>query len=81
MKQELNKKVNDLIKKGTTVKDPLAARQETVSNLLSLESEIISLRLKLTETKKLQNILNKELKINEILFFSNLLTFFLDQRI
>ena len=47
LKQELNKKVNDLIKKGTTVKDPLAARQETVSNLLSLESEIISLRLKL----------------------------------
>ena len=61
LKQELNKKVNDLIKKGTTVKDPLAARQETVSNLLSLESEIISLRLKLTETKKLQNIFKNKL--------------------
>ncbi len=61
LKQELNKKVNALIKKGTTVQDPLAARQETVSNLLSLESEIIGLKLKLAETKKLQNIFKSKL--------------------
>ena len=50
-----------MIAKGITVSDPLVAREETITSLLSLESEIFGLELKMEETKKLRDIYNEKL--------------------
>ena len=57
LKVQLDNKVNDLIDRGITVKDPLEYRQENIANLLSLESEIEK-----EETVKLQDIYIEKLK-------------------
>lgn len=62
LKEQLNKKVTALVSKGITVKDPLVARQEIITQLLNLDSEIMGLDLNLAETKKLQKIFNAKLK-------------------
>ena len=61
LKSQLNDKVELLIAKGITVSDPLVARDETITSLLSLESEIFSLELKMEETRKLRDIYNEKL--------------------
>ena len=61
LKSQLNDKVALLIAKGITVSDPLAARQETIHSLLSLDSEIFGLQLKIEEAIKLKNIYKKKL--------------------
>ena len=62
LKVQLDNKVNDLIDRGITVKDPLEYRQENIANLLSLESEIFGLELRKEETVKLQDIYIEKLK-------------------
>ena len=61
LKSQLNDKVELLIAKGITVSDPLAAREETITSLLSLESEIFGLELKMEEAQKLRAIYNEKL--------------------
>ena len=61
LKSQLNDKVELLIAKGITVSDPLVAREETITSLLSLESEIFGLELKMEETRKLRDIYNEKL--------------------
>ena len=61
LKSQLNHKVELLIAKGIKVSDPLVARDETITSLLSLESEIFSLELKMEETRKLRDIYNEKL--------------------
>lgn len=61
LKIELDKKVKDLIDRGITVQDPLVDRQENISMLLSIESEIFGLRLREEETRKLQEIYSVKL--------------------
>ena len=56
LKEQLNQKVGTLISNGVTVKDPLQARQEIITDLLTLDSEIMGLELRKSETEKLQNI-------------------------
>jgi len=61
LKEQLNNKVAALVSKGITVKDPLVARQEIITQLLNLDSEIMGLDLNLAETKKLQKIFKAKL--------------------
>tara|TARA_Y100000768_G_scaffold62549_3_gene42762 strand:+ start:323 stop:2659 length:2337 start_codon:yes stop_codon:yes gene_type:complete len=61
MKTQLKNKVNDLINKGITVQDPLEDRQDNITELLSIESEIFGLNLRKEETFKLQNIYSEKL--------------------
>ena len=61
LKSQLNDKVELLIAKGVTVSDPLVARDETITSLLSLESEIFGLESKMEETRKLRDIYNEKL--------------------
>tara|TARA_B100001123_G_scaffold450039_1_gene618180 strand:+ start:72 stop:2435 length:2364 start_codon:yes stop_codon:yes gene_type:complete len=56
LKGQLNSKVAALISNGITVQDPLVARQEIITNLLTLDSEIMGMELKIGETKRLQKI-------------------------
>ena len=44
LKVQLNSKVAALISNGITVQDPLVARQEIITNLLTLDSEIMGIR-------------------------------------
>ena len=61
LKSQLNDKIELLIAKGITVSDPLVAREETITSLLSLESEIFGLELKLEEAQKLRAIYKEKL--------------------
>jgi len=61
LKDQLNAKVSMLISKGVTVKDPLQARQETITELLTMDSEILGLDLKKLEAEKLQKIYSDKL--------------------
>ena len=61
MKIEIDKKVNTLIERGVTVEDPLLARQNTITELLSLNSEIFTFDLKREETIKLKDIYTEKL--------------------
>tara|TARA_B110000438_G_scaffold298052_1_gene345511 strand:- start:8537 stop:10846 length:2310 start_codon:yes stop_codon:yes gene_type:complete len=61
LKSQLDKNVDILISQGVTVSDPLAERQEIIISLLSLESEIFGLELKVEEAKKLREIYNDKL--------------------
>tara|TARA_B100000686_G_C16806352_1_gene991055 strand:+ start:2576 stop:4915 length:2340 start_codon:yes stop_codon:yes gene_type:complete len=56
LKDRLNLKVADLIAKGVTVQDPLVARQEIITELLKLDSDILGLEIKMAETKRIQKL-------------------------
>ena len=56
LKLELDKKVTTLISRGITVEDPLLERQQMITELLSLNSEIFGYNLKNEEIKKLNRI-------------------------
>ena len=64
LKIELDKKVKALIGEGITIGDPLVERQNNISQLLSLRSEIFGLNLKREETLKLKEIYSN--KISEL---------------
>ena len=61
LKGELNKKVSELIAQGITVQDPLQERQNTIEELLNLDSEIIGFELRKTEINKMLNVFNSKL--------------------
>ncbi len=61
MKTELTNKVKDLIEKGISVSDPLEERQESISRLLSLDSELFGLEISREELIKQQNIYKDKL--------------------
>lgn len=61
LKKQLDQKVGTLISKGITVEDPLQARQEIITDLLTLDSEILGLELKKAETEKLKLIYAEKL--------------------
>ncbi len=61
LKFEIDKKVKTLIERGVTVEDPLLARQKTITELLSLNSEIFTFDLKRQETLKLKDIYTNKL--------------------
>ena len=62
LKIQLNDRVKALIDKGITVGDPLVARQEIITELLKLDSELISLELRLSEMESLKNIFIKKIE-------------------
>ena len=64
LKNELDKKVEALIGEGITLGDPLVERQNNISQLLSLRSEIFGLNLKREETLNLKEIYSN--KISEL---------------
>ena len=51
LKSQLNKKVNELTKQGIVVQDPLKSRQNIISELISIDSEITVLQLKLKQSE------------------------------
>jgi len=61
LKKELDNKVNILIAQGITVQDPLQDRQIIITELLNLDSEIIGLELRRSETQKMLKLFNKKL--------------------
>ena len=61
LKKELDKKVSQLISKGVIVEDPLKARQNMITNLLNLESEIVGFELQEIEIKKMLQYFNQKL--------------------
>ena len=56
LKKQLNLKIKKLTEMGITVPDPLQARQNIVTELIRLESEITGLELKKNESEKLLNL-------------------------
>ena len=63
LKSQLNKKVNELTDQGIVVQDPLKSRQEIISELIALDSEITVLQLKLKQSEELVIIYNDKLNI------------------
>ena len=63
LKSQLNKKVNELTKQGIVVQDPLKSRQNIISELISIDSEITVLQLKLNQSEELLNIFNEKLNV------------------
>ena len=61
LKNELDNKVSILISQGITTQDPLQSRQDMITQLLSLDSEIISFELREIEINKMLNLFNKKL--------------------
>ena len=61
LKNDLDKKVSLLLSQGITVQDPLQARQEMITGLLTIDSEIISLELREAETNKMLKLFNNKL--------------------
>jgi tyrosine-protein kinase Etk/Wzc len=61
LKENLNSNVQKLIDKGYLSIDPLKDRQEKITELLILESEIIGQKLKINEFNKLKTIYDKKL--------------------
>ena len=61
LKDELNKKVSILVAKGITVQDPLQARQDMITELLKLKSEIIGFELRKSEVDKMISLFNVKL--------------------
>ena len=51
LKSQLNKKVNELTDQGIVVQDPLKSRQEIISELIALDSEITVLQLKIKQSE------------------------------
>ena len=64
LKKELDKKVSILTAQGLTVEDPLKSRQEMISRVLNLESEVISYELRESELNKMLKTFNE--KLNKI---------------
>ena len=62
LKKELNKKVSQFISKGVRVQDPLEARQDMMTELLELDTDIIGLELRRIEIQKLLEIFNNKLR-------------------
>ena len=60
-KEDLKVKINDLIGKGIVVQDPLLERQNNITKILTLESEIFSLKLREKELIKLRKVYNEKL--------------------
>ena len=56
LKSELDNKVSSLIDKGITVQDPLQSREDIITELLTLDSEILGLELKKFESQKIMKI-------------------------
>ena len=63
LKAQLNKKVNELTNQGIVVQDPLESRQQIISELISLDSEITILQLKLKQSDELLTIFNDKLNV------------------
>ena len=63
LKSQLNKKVNQLTDQGIVVQDPLKSRQEIISELIALDSEITVLQLKIKQSEELVIIYNDKLNI------------------
>ena len=61
LKSQLNTKVKELTKQGIIVQDPLKARQDIVTELISLDSEIMGYRLKQNESETLLSIYEEKL--------------------
>jgi len=61
LKLQLNFKVNELTKQGIVVQDPLKSREEIISELISLDTEITTLRLKEKQSKDLLSIYNEKI--------------------
>ena len=61
LKNELDNKVSILISQGITIQDPLQSRQDMITQLLSLDSEIIGFELREIEINKMLNLFNKKL--------------------
>ena len=63
LKVQLNKKVNELTKQGIVVQDPLKSRQNIISELISIDSEITVLQLRLKQSEELLKIFNDKLNV------------------
>jgi len=61
LKNELDDKVSILISQGITIQDPLQSRQDMITQLLSLDSEIIGFELREIEINKMLSFFNKKL--------------------
>ena len=61
LKNELNNKVSLLISQGVTVQDPLELRQDIITQLLELDSEIIGFELRISEINKIVRVFNEKL--------------------
>ena len=61
LKNELNDKVSLLISQGVNVQDPLQLRQDIITQLLELDSEIIGFELRISEINKMVRIFNEKL--------------------
>ena len=61
LKENLNSNVEKLIRRGHKLNDPLAERQTKITELLLLEAEIISQKLKINEFGKLKIIFEEKL--------------------
>jgi len=60
-KKELDKQVSNLIKSGVSFEDPIESRQKLISNILSLEAELIGFELRNIEIKKMLDLFNQKL--------------------
>ena len=61
LKNELDKKVTLLINKGITVQDPLQSRQDMITELLNIDSELIGFQLRESEINKMINLFSQKL--------------------
>ena len=61
LKSQLNAKVKELTKQGIIVQDPLKARQDIVTELISLDSEIMGYHLKKKESESLLSVYEQKL--------------------
>jgi len=61
LKSQLNEKVTVLINQGITVQDPLQSRQDMITQLLNLDSEIISYQLRESEINKMISFFSQKL--------------------
>ena len=61
LNKELDEKVSVLIKEGIAVEDPLVKRQELISEILRLDSEIVGLEIRSAEIEKMLFFFNQKL--------------------
>ena len=61
LRNELDEKVDLFISQGIKIQDPLVAIQDMVTELLNLDSEIISYELRESEVNKMLTFFNKKL--------------------
>ena len=61
LKSQLNAKVKELTQQGIIVQDPLKARQDIVTELISLDSEIMGYHLKKKESESLLSLFEQKL--------------------